>query len=363
MTTSDAPLLRLRSAADILAAVPYLLGFHPADSLVVLGLRGIRLVFHARLDLPPAGTPPPDLQAMAGELTGLFTMQRVGEVILVGFGPPDRVGAPALAVRDSMRDAGFGVVEVLRADRGRYWSYTCSQACCPPCGTPYRVSDSVVAATATVAGCVALADRETVVRSLDPPSGTALAAIREAGQRAAARLVDVSSAGEDQPAGPRQGGPRQGAPRLRAQGRAAVRAALDRYAGADRLGDDEVAWLSVVLAASVPVRDWAWRRVDGDPSGPEAHARLWADVVRRCDPTLVPAPAVLLAYTQWRMGDGVRASVAIDRALAADPGYLAARLLAEVLRRAIPPTAVPSLVSGVDRGRRRRPRAADRSTR
>jgi hypothetical protein len=344
MTTSDAPLLRLRSAADILAAVPYLLGFHPADSLVVLGLRGVRLVFHARLDLPPTGAARQDLQAMGGELAGLFTTQRVGEVILVGFGPPGRADAPVKAVCDSMRDAGLGVVEALRADGGRFWSYRRPQAGSPSSGTPYRVDDSVIAATATVAGCVAFADRETVVRSLDPPTGAALEAIRAAGERAAGRVAGLDSV------------------QLRSRGRAVVRAALERYAGSGRLGDDELAWLTVLMAASIPLRDWAWRRLDVDPIGLEPYARMWTDVVRRCDPALVPAPAVLLAYTRWRQGDGVRASVAIDRALSADPGYVAARLLGEVLRRAIPPTSVPSLVSA-HRGQRRRRPAADRSTR
>src|SRR4051794_41800677 len=50
---SDVPVLRLSSSDDVLAAVPYLLGFHPERSLVVLGLAGPkgRLGVTMRMDL------------------------------------------------------------------------------------------------------------------------------------------------------------------------------------------------------------------------------------------------------------------------------------------------------------------------
>ncbi len=37
-TNAYEPCLTLTSPADVLAAVPYLVGFHPVDSLVVIGL-------------------------------------------------------------------------------------------------------------------------------------------------------------------------------------------------------------------------------------------------------------------------------------------------------------------------------------
>src|SRR3954447_7551605 len=40
--TTDQPVLKLRRPDDVLTAVPYLLGFHPQRSLVVLGLHGPR---------------------------------------------------------------------------------------------------------------------------------------------------------------------------------------------------------------------------------------------------------------------------------------------------------------------------------
>ena len=57
------------------------------------------------------------------------------------------------------------------------------------------------------------------------------------------------------------------------------------------------------------------------------------------DPAQDP-PATLLALGAWRMGDGARACVAADRALAAEPGYPLADLLVQALQAAIPPGAL-----------------------
>ena len=44
--------LTLRSPDALVAAVPYLLGFWPTDSAVVVWLRGGRIMLTQRLDLP-----------------------------------------------------------------------------------------------------------------------------------------------------------------------------------------------------------------------------------------------------------------------------------------------------------------------
>jgi hypothetical protein len=43
--------LRLRSPADVVCAIPYLIGFHPADSVGVLACDGARGAYAVRLDL------------------------------------------------------------------------------------------------------------------------------------------------------------------------------------------------------------------------------------------------------------------------------------------------------------------------
>ena len=56
MTIGDLPTIRVTSPADLIEAVPYLLGFHPTESLVVVGFddsagSGRQVAVTARLDL------------------------------------------------------------------------------------------------------------------------------------------------------------------------------------------------------------------------------------------------------------------------------------------------------------------------
>src|SRR3954453_13294539 len=83
--------LRLREPADVLGAIPFLLGYHPEDSLVALGLSGRRYAFAARTDPPALGAPAPPLHDQVEYLTGVMLRQSVDGVLLVGYGSDARV--------------------------------------------------------------------------------------------------------------------------------------------------------------------------------------------------------------------------------------------------------------------------------
>jgi hypothetical protein len=70
-----------------------------------------------------------------------------------------------------------------------------------------------------------------------------------------------------------------------------------------------------------------------------AHQRLWTDVVRHAPEPYVPAPASLLAFVAWQSGEGALANIAIERALAADPGYSMAQLIGQAVDAGLPPSA------------------------
>ncbi|MFD2350065.1 DUF4192 domain-containing protein [Nonomuraea ferruginea] len=175
MTTDiSATCLTLTSPADILAAVPYLVGFHPADSLIVVGLAQSRAKVAARWNVPmPPGTLAP--------LTALFQREEVSQVVVVGYGPGEAVTPAVDEATAIAAGAGVEVAEALRAHDGRYWSYVCDSAtCCPPEGTPYDPRSSRVAAEATVRGLVALPDRQTLQRTIAPATGPVRLAMRRA---------------------------------------------------------------------------------------------------------------------------------------------------------------------------------------
>ncbi|MDX5456885.1 DUF4192 domain-containing protein [Micromonospora tulbaghiae] len=399
MNSTEPARLSVRSPADMVAAVPYLLGFHPADSVVVVAVRGRRVVFAARGDLPAPGADP---GPAARHLAQVVARQDADAATVVGYGPAAWVTGVVDAIGDALTATGVVVLDALRVTDGRWFSYLCVEpSCCPPEGTPYDLAASQVSAAAVFAGQVALPDRAALAAQVSPLDGPVRLAMRRATGRARLRLAaltgrpstpsagspagglpaDSSRAGGEPPVpadgagpegkssvpvgGPGSGGQSQvpaggagsgGEPRaVRTAGTAAVRAAFRRQRRGERLDDDEVAWLTVLLT-HVAVRDHAWSRTDGR----DEDISLWTDVLRRAEPDLIAAPGCLLAFAAWRSGHGALAAVTLERVLSAHPGYSLAVLLDEALRRGVAPSALdgwPGSDDGVVlRRRRRRPR-------
>ncbi|HEY2793219.1 MAG TPA: DUF4192 domain-containing protein [Micromonosporaceae bacterium] len=308
----------LRTPADMIAAIPYLFGFHPADSLVILGLRAKRVVFQLRVDLPPAA----EARAGARQIATIVARQHVTRALLAGFGSALAVTPMVRAVRAELMRRRIDVPEALRATDGRYFSYTCHDpACCDPDGTPYDSSTSVVAAAATAAGINVLASREAVAARLAPAAGPERDA---AALRADARLCDLIARTKGRP----------DRETVVAAGIEAVDRAILRWRSDRALDDDEVAWLGLLLV-NIAVRDHAWERVGEDLA---LHAELWTELVRRVVPDLVAPPATLLAFAAWRSGGGAIASIALERAVEADPTYRMAQYLGAAFDGGLSPT-------------------------
>jgi hypothetical protein len=315
--------IAVRKPADLVDATPYVIGFHPTESLVVLGLSGERVMFGARYDLPP-----PDGDDIV-QLGAVIAAQRARCVALLAYGPPsaaDPVIRRALAVFDAFR---VRVLEVLRVHDGHWWSYFCSDArCCPAEGTPFDAGTSLIAAEATYRGQVALPSRQALVTQVAAVDGEARTSMAAATTRAGAALAVLRA--DDQHA------PRA----VRRAGRLAVREAEKRYRAGRALTDDEIAWLGVLLV-DPDVHEYTLDRL-GDE---EWRLALWTDVLRRVEHAYVAAAGCVLSYLAWRAGQGALARVAIDRALHADPSHRMAGLLDEVLGLGIGPHAMAALDS------------------
>ena len=91
------------------------------------------------------------------------------------------------------------------------------------------------------------------------------------------------------------------------------------------------------------VRDRALALALGEDAA--AAETLWTECTRRAPAPLDATPATLLAVSAWLRGDGAMANVALDRALAGDPGYSLAGLLASALARCVPPAQIRALVA------------------
>lgn len=299
----------------------------------MLGVGGphsrIRLAF--RYDLPD---PPEEGLAadIATHATTVLARQQLTLAIAIGYGRGRQVTPVADVLIPALREAGIQVQDVLRVQDGRYWSYLCADpGCCPPDGVPFDPAGHPASAVLAEAGLTVHGNRAELAATLAPAVDCAkpMSEAVERAQDRATRLVTDAFADS------RYGDVFQP---VADAGRRSVRLAVTRYRRGGQLTDnhDELAWLGVALT-DMRVRDDAWARMD--PEFNADHQRLWADLVRHLPSQYVPAPAALLAFTAWQAGEGALASLAIERALTADPDYSMAQLVADALHAGLPPSA------------------------
>jgi Domain of unknown function (DUF4192) len=182
--------IRVTGPADLVAAVPYLVGFQPVRSVVVVSLRGARLRcgLVARVDVPPPG----QLRPWADELASFVLRDEPREVVvLVYHDRPWRaarrpLGPAVQALERRFADDGVGLKDALYVTQERFWSYLCTEPrCCPPEGRPVEAGrSSAVAASYVAEGKAPLTDRGAVVAQLHPGPPDVLAATRKAAVRA-----------------------------------------------------------------------------------------------------------------------------------------------------------------------------------
>ena len=325
-------MIRARSIGDLLGLLPVMFGFHPQHSLVAVKLQGPRqrLGFSMRLDLPP----PEHSDTVACQVADLMRRYDARSVLLVAYAEDAALADPLVeACADRLALDGVDVVEALRCDGSRYWSYRCTDpGCCPAPGTRYDAAASEGLAQAVLAGVEVLPDRAAVAARLAPVTGAARTRMEQATSAVAA---DLEAEGQGLLG-------RERARRLAALGTKRVKTVLAR-ATADPgapLSDRDVAMLSVWCSLIV-VRDVAWAQLSRDTA--DAAFAVWAQVARRVVPPFEPAVLSLAGFAAWLKGDGASAWCAVERVRAADPCYSMMLLLRETLARAIPPTDWPQL--------------------
>ncbi|MGW3347877.1 DUF4192 domain-containing protein [Nonomuraea rubra] len=309
--------VRLSQRTDYLAIVPYLLGFHPSMSLVILAFDGRTLVSGIRHDLPHS-----DAEATEGVAVTLkiLAREKVRQIAVIGYGPANLVAPMLNRMREAIDPTGILLLELLRCEGDRYWSYPDAD---PPEGTPYDITTSHAAAAAVAAGMAAFPDHQAFATHLQPVDGPDRDAVRTATCASYERAVSLLAT-----ATPRY---------WYDEGLRSIHAAFARQQAGESLPPEEVAWLGVLLT-SILVRDVAITTTHAYPTSD--HVALWSDFTRRVEPGYVAAPATLLAIAAHSCGAGTLARVAVDRALTDNRDYTMARLVECALSNGVPPSAI-----------------------
>ncbi len=173
--------LRLRKSSDVVALVPYLLGFHPRDSLVAVLLAAGRVRLTARMDLRD-DTPMP---VLAAELTRIRARVGASDQILLGFGD-----VPVRARLQELADlVGPETLDVLGVTGDRFWSLLGPEGACPEEGTPYDPGCHPLVAEAVLAGLSASPGRNAVEAMVAGPAEDRRADLERLAADAAAELA------------------------------------------------------------------------------------------------------------------------------------------------------------------------------
>ncbi|MEU3983128.1 DUF4192 domain-containing protein [Streptomyces sp. NPDC026672] len=350
----------LRTPAELADALPYLLGYRPEDSIVLVALndrdgRG-RFGGRARLGIP---TGKDDWESAARQLAqglvagserrGVRPEQMVAYVCQEpakgesGRDVMTRLRPLAQLLRTECGRLDVPVIEALCISDGRFWSYCCpSEDCCPDNGSPMGLpGTSVLAAAATYAGIQVRGTlRELRARLLPWETSAALEqeiALDAMGMSLVPRILDEVSRAEVA---------RETLDLAEhVLGRFAETPPVSGTLPAD-LRDDELltheeAAVLILGLQDRTTRDRAAAWMEGDDAGPAL--RLWRALARRCVGPYgehAAAPLTLAGWVAWSSGDDLEAREALAMALGADQDYLFARLLHQACNEGLDPEAI-----------------------
>lgn len=293
----------------MLGAMPYLLGFHPTDSVAVAVIEDSRIACVARIDLADARVP-----GRAALLLGPFLDQvgAGGRLALVGYGD-DPAEVPTV-VRGVAAELPLPAFTELVVCRGRWWHVDR-----PEDVEPYDPAASRIAAEAAYNGLTARPTRSDLEGLFRRPSR--VKRLPDAALKAAARRVD---------------GMTPQAARLR----------LDSLLEAQLKGAPmtlttrECAELLMLL--DVPAaRDGFWLRLGRDTAS--ALVDLWLYVSWRAPVDLSLGAVCAAGLAGWQSGTGALVTVALERADGIGGWHPLWDLLTRIHGLALPPSALDEI--------------------
>ena len=304
----------LSSPSAFVASLPYLVGFDPRESLVLVWLREGAIVLTQRADMPRTVGP-----AWLALLWQHPAAKSSDAIIVAAVSSRSDIASSVHAVIAYARTHGLRVCDAILVHGDEWSSLLCDEASCSCVSgqiVPQEVRTAVAAefayrgvapvasrevlgsevgATPDAGICLALTKRG-IVR---PTTSRAIEAWRDRAITEAARWVDVSRS------------PREPS-------------------------------LAKVIAGvqDVRVRDVIlWELVQADEGSLRTALAHWQLATRVSPDSFLASVAVVTAIAAWLLGDGARAAVTLRRCLEADPMHPLAHLIDLALSSGLPPSA------------------------
>ena len=296
----------LTSPHDLLAAIPFLIGYHPQDSLVLVALKDEAVGMAMRVDMPS------DLQASGYDLLASHFLRDEADgafvVAYVGAGAVDPENV-LINISAALVRAGIDIKESLIVRDNRFRSMLCSDlTCCPPEGSVVPDLDSSRIAA------------EHVIAGHPMPF--------ESVWQDEVHAFWVSSDSEE-------------IQELQRDGATAIIDLAGEYREGRGAEDRELAARVIGRLSDIQVRDFALGSHTDESA--DYYWVMWRDLLRIAPRGFVAPVACLFAAMAYERGEGALAHKGLDRALGDDDQYSLAHLLRRVFTAGWPPQSFSAM--------------------
>jgi hypothetical protein len=315
----------LTSPHDLLAAIPFLIGYHPVDSLVLVSIKDESVGMAMRLDYPIDQSDEHfDLCAHH------ISTERADGALIVAYQPDARSDADLVVaqITAALSRAGIAIYESIVIADGCYRSLLCHDlTCCPEGGRPIPPHDSSRIAAESVA-----AGHPMPFATVAELSASVRSNLLSHEEQWLSRVQSSSLDPVDPDINAKQ---RDGAT-------AVIDLANDFIEEAISTDSDLIAHVLGRLR-DIQVRDFALG--SHDEQSAVAYRTMWMHLLRSAPPGFIAPVACLAAALAYESGDGALARAALDRAFTDEPTYSLAHLLKRVFSAGWPPESFAGMRS------------------
>jgi hypothetical protein len=312
----------LTSPHDLLAAIPFLIGYHPENSLVLVALKDDSVGMAMRVDMPT------DIAPESYDLLASHFQREAADAALIVAYVDSQSDPEAVLINTSaaLLRAGISIKESLIVFDGRYRSMLCHDSeCCPPLGSPIPdIDSSRIAAEHVIAGHpMPFANVSGLVQSI-----AALPSAMEESWQSEVRTFWIESDSEN-------------LIDLQRDGATAVIDLAGEYAQGRGAEDRELVARVIGRISDIQVRDYALGSHNEETA--DAYWQMWRELLLIAPRGFVAPIASIFAALAYERGEGALAHKALDRALADDERYSLALLLRRVFTAGWPPQSFSAM--------------------
>ena len=313
----------LTSAHDLITAIPFLIGFHPTESLVLISVKDGAIGLAMRIDLPS------QLESDQIDLLAHHFLRDQSEAaLLVAYMPEHRDDGDSVLISlgAGLIRNGVDIQESIVVQAGRYRSIICRDTtCCPPAGkTMPDIGNSEMAAEHVVAGIpMPYENIDQLIETLSAdPSSLALSWASE--------VSTFAFSDDDSNVAP-----------LRRDGVETMDLLLDDFRMGYGATNRTLVARMIGRMSDLQVRDYAMGVHIEDTY--DLYFMMWRELLRLAPVGFVAPIACIVAAMAYEGGDGALAQKALDRALEDDERYPLAALLRRVFNAGWPPESFAAM--------------------